>query len=108
MLTVKLEAAVGAFNADRLTNLRPCRDVLRERAERLDEERQVPVAAIGAGDGEGMCAFQAIEGDEGELPRPVTFPLVIQFAGDFSDIAFASDGNEGAVHLAATPDPSGK
>ena len=76
----QIEATVGPFDRHRLPRLQPLGQAAGVVAERLDLEGDAAVAAVGAGDGEGMRPFAAVEGDEGELAGAMAAPAAIELA----------------------------
>jgi len=68
-------------------------------AECLDAEFDAAIVAVGAGDGEGVCAFVGGEGDQGELSGMVAGPACRQATADGNDIACRTgDGENFSAH----------
>jgi hypothetical protein len=94
----QIEASIGAFDLHGPTRLQALREAAGVVAQGLDLEAHPTVAAVGAGDREGMRTLQAIEGREGELPRPVSAPALVEPADHLGD---ARAGVADRLHHAA-------
>src|SRR5690606_38877894 len=86
VLAAEHEAAVGAFDGHRLADRDPAGELAGVVAQGLDLEGEAAVAVVGAGDGEGVRALEALEADEGELPGLVSAPGAVEPADDLGDV----------------------
>src|SRR5690606_39419789 len=77
----EIEATIGPFHHRLVTQLHALRQGRRVITDALDEEGQPAILLPGRGDGEGMRPLVRVEGHEGELPRLVSRPAVLQAQG---------------------------
>ena len=104
VVAVEAEVAVRAFDADRLPDINRVPQAAGEVAECLDAEGHRALVVARAGDGEGMMAFEAVESEEGKLPRLMALPALVEATGDLGDVVAALHGDDFAARPTALAD----